>query len=627
MRAMKETKFIQQNKAKWKEFEQVMEGRYSSPEKMHDLFIQITDDLSYSRTYYPNRSVRVYLNSLAQRIFFSIYRNRRSRVGRFFRFWTDELPKLVFESRRDFLLAFVVFVVSLLIGAFSSAMDSEFATLILGEEYVQQTLRNIDAGDPMAIYKGSGEFGMFLGITINNLWVAFLTFVLGATYIGTLGILIRNGIMIGVFQYFFISRGLFWESFLTIWIHGTLEISAIVMAGGAGLTMGRGLVFPGTYRRLQAFQQSARRGIKIMLGLAPFIILAGFFEGYLTRHTETPDFIRGLFIVACLAFVLIYFVWYPRLKARIGFDTEDHDGRVPPDQPQNVNFKIPKTAGIIFADIFVLFRKYGWRIFQVSLGATAFFATAVFLLSPIAPAALFQYPYDFFASMYNVGQFFYDPEVWVVTLVGWLMLSMLFYGVQRQVLLESVGKAPHSWSAFFRVALGTAVLLLVFLSNIWVDVRNSWFWYNVGLILFVVPALLLWIVGLQQPDKGVFKSLSHAIALVRQKYSQSLILMLILFFLGFLFISISDSIILWFFLDMISWVVYVEGPLLEQFSAVVLTVVSVFILNMVLSLFMLGGGILYYSLLEIETASNLREKIQQVGFAKTIQGIQQESGR
>ena len=67
---MRETKFIQQNKEKWQEFESFLDGQYKDADKLSNLFIQVTDDLSYSRTFYPNRSVRVYLNGLAQQTFF-----------------------------------------------------------------------------------------------------------------------------------------------------------------------------------------------------------------------------------------------------------------------------------------------------------------------------------------------------------------------------------------------------------------------------------------------------------------------------------------------------------------------------------------------------------------------------
>ena len=103
---MRETSFIKQNKEKWKEFESILEKKDKDPDKLNDLFIQITDDLSYSRTFYPNRSVRVYLNNLAQQVFHSIYKNKKSRFSRLLFFWTDELPQLVYESRRAFRLSF-----------------------------------------------------------------------------------------------------------------------------------------------------------------------------------------------------------------------------------------------------------------------------------------------------------------------------------------------------------------------------------------------------------------------------------------------------------------------------------------------------------------------------------------
>jgi hypothetical protein len=76
--AMRETNFIEQNKAKWSEFEGVLDASNRDPDQLNDLFIQVTDDLSYSRSFYPNRSVRVYLNGLGQRTFGAIYKVRRS---------------------------------------------------------------------------------------------------------------------------------------------------------------------------------------------------------------------------------------------------------------------------------------------------------------------------------------------------------------------------------------------------------------------------------------------------------------------------------------------------------------------------------------------------------------------
>jgi len=275
---MRETAFIQQNEKKWKEFEQILDGERSDPEKLSDLFIQVTDDLSYARTFYPNRSVRVYLNGLAQRIFFKIYKGKKSKRSRFAEFWATELPLLMYQARRDLLLAFVVFSMAIGIGMLSCYVEPDFLELILGESYVEMTKENIASGDPMAVYKHKGEVNMFLGITLNNILVALYTFLLGVFYaIGTIGILIRNGIMLGAFQFFFFNEGLFQESFLTVWLHGAFEISSIVIAGAAGITMGKGFVFPGPLSRLRFFLLSGRRGFGNFSGAASFFIIAGFF--------------------------------------------------------------------------------------------------------------------------------------------------------------------------------------------------------------------------------------------------------------------------------------------------------------------------------------------------------------
>ncbi len=179
---MRETKFIENNKEKWKEYEELLEKEYQNPDKLNEIFIKITDDLSYSRTFYKNRSVRVYLNSLAQKIFQNIYKNKRSPLSRFGNFWKEELPRLVYEARKDFRLSFLVFLGAFLIGAFSTAMDAEFPRIILGDSYVDMTIENIKKGDPMAVYKDKGQFGMSVGITLNNIFVAFLTFVMGVFF-------------------------------------------------------------------------------------------------------------------------------------------------------------------------------------------------------------------------------------------------------------------------------------------------------------------------------------------------------------------------------------------------------------------------------------------------------------
>ncbi|RSK47738.1 stage II sporulation protein M [Hymenobacter rigui] len=309
---MREAVFLRQNEARWKQYEQ----RATGPEDLAARFIALTDDLAYAQTFYPGSPTTRYLNDLAARQHQALYKNKSESTSRFREFWRYELPLLVARHHRTLAVSLLLFTLFTAIGALSAAYDDTFVRVVLGDAYVNQTIENIERGDPMAVYKSGGETLMFLGITANNIYVALATFALGATLgLGTVYLLFRNGLMLGSFQYFFYQKGVLLPSLLTIWIHGTLEISAIILAGGAGLVMARGLLFPGTYTRAHAFRESARDGLKLAIGLVPIFIVAGFLEGFVTRHTEMPMWLSLLIIGTSAAFILWYFVVYPRRLA------------------------------------------------------------------------------------------------------------------------------------------------------------------------------------------------------------------------------------------------------------------------------------------------------------------------
>ncbi|GIK62172.1 MAG: stage II sporulation protein M [Ignavibacteriota bacterium] len=310
---MREVTFLKKNADKWKEFETFLSSKENiNPDKLAALFIELTDDLSYSRTFFPESKTTQYLNSLTARVHQSIYKSKKERKERFFRFWKYEAPLLFYKHRLKIVISFSIFFISMLMGVVSSAGDSGFVRLIMGDGYVNMTLENIDKGDPMAIYKQMNGVDMFLGITFNNIRVSFIAFVYGILIsFGTGWVLMSNGIMLGAFQYFFHIHNLLFESILVIWIHGTLEISAIIIAGAAGLVLGNSILFPGTYSRRQSFIIGSKEGLKIIVSLVPIFITAGFLESFVTRFTGMPIYLSLTIIISSAIFVIWYFVIYP----------------------------------------------------------------------------------------------------------------------------------------------------------------------------------------------------------------------------------------------------------------------------------------------------------------------------
>lgn len=310
---MREQLFIRKNTERWKQFDNLVSQKENNdPDILADLFIQTTDDLAYSRTFYPNSKTTRYLNSLALRVHQRIYGIKKERWSRLLSFWKTELPLVYAQQRTTMYFALIFFALAVLIGVVSSAHDETYPRLILGDSYVNMTIENIKNGDPMAVYKSQSQIPMFLYIAINNIRVAFMAFSLGLLCsVGTLLVLLQNGIMLGTFQYFFFKYNLLFESALVVWIHGTLEISAIIIAGAAGLTIGNSILFPGTFTRMNSFMTGAKNGLKMCFGLVPIFIAAAFLEGFITRWTEMPIYLSLGIIGSSLAFVVWYFFLYP----------------------------------------------------------------------------------------------------------------------------------------------------------------------------------------------------------------------------------------------------------------------------------------------------------------------------
>ncbi|UUW11442.1 stage II sporulation protein M [Flavobacterium plurextorum] len=311
---MREVAFIKQNKEKWLEFELAIFGKAKkNPDELANLYIQLMNDLSYAQTYYPKSKTVVYLNHLASQIYQKIYKTKRTEKNRIVEFFKTEVPLLLFEYKRYLMYAFILFFVTVAIGVVSARYDSDFVRLILGDDYVNMSLENIKKGNPMAVYGSGSNWGSFIGITMNNLYVGAKCYMFGITGgIGTFYIFLQNAIMLGSFQYFFYDQGVFWKSVRGIWIHGSMEIFAIVIESAAGFILGASILFPKTFSRMNSFKIGFKNSFKIFLSTFPFTIGAGFLEGFITRYSiDMPNWLSSFIILFTLAIISFYYLIYP----------------------------------------------------------------------------------------------------------------------------------------------------------------------------------------------------------------------------------------------------------------------------------------------------------------------------
>jgi len=306
---VREGLFIKKNIDKWKQYQY---EPANDPDEMAGQFTELVNDLGYAKTFYPYSKVTQYLNGLASRIYLGIYRNKKEESSRILRFWKTELPIIVYRYRKEILYSLLIFLLFALIAVFSAAHDETFVRGVLGDGYIDMTEDNIAKGDPFGVYKQENGLNMFTYIALHNVKAAFIMFIAGFLLgIGTVWFLFQNGVMIGAFQYFFFARGLGWKSVLVIWIHGTLEISAFIVAGAAGLILGNSILFPGTHKRLHSLRRGAKDGLKMMVGLVPIFIVAASLEAFVTRYSSMPLWLSLFILLGSLTFLIWYFVLYP----------------------------------------------------------------------------------------------------------------------------------------------------------------------------------------------------------------------------------------------------------------------------------------------------------------------------
>ncbi len=315
---MREAQFLKQNMEKWQLYESEIK-LHKNTGRLADRFIELTDDLSYSKTFYPKSNTTKYLNGLAGLFHQNIYKNKKEKSARIWNFWQFELPYLFNFYHRQFAYSLIFFCVFCFIGAISAKYDETFIRLILGDGYVNMTNENIEHGDPFGVYKSENQLTMFWSIAFNNIRVAFATYAMGAFFsVGAVFLLLQNGLMLGSFEYYFFSKSLGLKSITVIFIHGTLEIWAIVIAGAAGLILGNSILFPGTFSRNVSILKGGRDGIKIVFGLIPVFIVAAFLESFVTRYDKMPVWLSTSILTGSLTFIIGYFIIYPkRLHARI----------------------------------------------------------------------------------------------------------------------------------------------------------------------------------------------------------------------------------------------------------------------------------------------------------------------
>jgi len=279
------------------------------------LYRSTSADLSRARALKLSHEVQTYLNNLVVRAHNQVYQTDRNRWLDLFRFLWEGFPRLIRENILYLALSTTLFMLPAVGSFYAVVHDSSFAQLEVtkGQPLVADEMWNMIQHKKMwtdSVADSSPT--AFSMISTNNIRIAIYAFVFGITYgIGTVYVLVFNGISIGTIFGLCQVHGMAHRLSQFVAPHGVLELTAIFISGAAGLIVGKSLLFPGQYKRIDAFKMGCKTALGMFSGTVPILLVAGCIEGFVSPRTDiSPD--AKYLVSMCTAIFLLLYLFIPR---------------------------------------------------------------------------------------------------------------------------------------------------------------------------------------------------------------------------------------------------------------------------------------------------------------------------
>ena len=310
---MNVNQFVKKHRDDWKDLEQLITRIHKERNKLngkdidhfHKLHQKTTQHLSYSQTYFENEDVTPYLNGLVSKSHNLLYKDQMSSMKQIGYFFSTKFIGLLTEQWKFVCIAMVLLTLGA-VGAFFSVLNDP---LHLYSVLPADMARAFDPEQLGAGHDSINSTLMSAELMTNNIQVAILAFAGGITFgLLTVFILIYNGIILGAIAALFWHYGMTYEFWAYIVPHGIIELTAIFIAGGAGLLMGYKLFVPGHYTRTYQLKEQAKRSVQLLLGTIPLFVIAGLIEGFITPAAislEAKYFVAILTVLGLILYVAI----------------------------------------------------------------------------------------------------------------------------------------------------------------------------------------------------------------------------------------------------------------------------------------------------------------------------------
>ena len=273
------------------------------------LYRRAAADLARAQTFYAGTDVHRFLNQLCAQAYAAIYQPPRERWAALRAFYRHELPRTLRANGLFVAASAGVFLLGVLLGAVVVWLQPRGAELLVPEHLREYIARKEMWTD--GILTVAPPNAVASGIATNNLTVIIFTFASGLLLgLGTVFALLNNGVHLGSVAALCVHEGMGPKLLDFIAAHGPVELSIIVIAGGAGLMVGQALIDPGELPRSQALVLRGREAVKLVLGCAPFLALIAVVEGFVSPGDFFPSWLKGV-----LGLTLGSLLWLYLLRA------------------------------------------------------------------------------------------------------------------------------------------------------------------------------------------------------------------------------------------------------------------------------------------------------------------------
>jgi uncharacterized membrane protein SpoIIM required for sporulation len=314
---VQESGFVAKRQASWERLEALLDRasragfrRLTADElvELGRLYRWVTSDLAYANGQDFSARLQHYLNRLTARAHAHVYggslHSGRARIGTFF---ARTLPA---EFRRSFPYIGICIALTVLWAAIAYAVvasqPADAYALLPGEIVPGQISKSLHDSNFAISPQHAPDMAAF--IIQNNIRVCVLAFSAGIVTlgIGTIYEIVLNALMLGALGALFTRAGFGFDFWATIAPHGVIELTAIQIAGGAGLLLAAGVLLPGRRRRRDALVENARRAGVLFLGVVAMLIVAGTIEGFFSPLRLPADARSAVGIVTAALLVAYY---------------------------------------------------------------------------------------------------------------------------------------------------------------------------------------------------------------------------------------------------------------------------------------------------------------------------------